>query len=63
MKDEMRGIMEEYEEVKSIKVKFHQDNTRNEAMMHFTTEEVTQLAIAESNTYKGWKAYLYKPIR
>ena len=29
----MRGIMEEYGEVKSIKLRFHPNNTRNEAMM------------------------------
>ena len=31
--EEMRGIMEEYGEVKSIKLRFHPNNTRNEAMM------------------------------
>ena len=30
---EMRGIMEEYGEVKSLKLRFHPNNTRNEAMM------------------------------
>ena len=31
--EEMRGIMEEYGEVKSLKLRFHPNNTRNEAMM------------------------------
>ena len=57
----MRGIMEQYGEVKSIKLKFHPNNTRNEAMIWFSTEEA-QLAIAEINTYKRWRAELYKPI-
>ena len=59
----MRGIMEEYEEVKSIKLRFHPNNTRTEAMICSSTEEEAQLAITEINTYKGWKAELYKPTR
>ena len=31
--EEMRGIMKEHGEVKSIKLRFHPNNTRNEAMM------------------------------
>ena len=61
--EEMRGIMEDYGEVKSIKLRFHPNNTRNEAMICFSTEEEAQLAITEINTYKGWRAELYKPIR
>ena len=30
--EEMRGIMEEYGELKSLKLRFHPNNTRNEAM-------------------------------
>ena len=59
----MRGIMEEYRELKSLKLRFHLNNTRNEAMVCFSTEEEAQLAITEINTYKGWRAELYKPIR
>ena len=59
----MRGIMEEYGEVKSIKLRFHSNNTRNKAMICFFTEEEAQLAITDMNTYKGWRAELYKPIR
>ena len=61
--EDMRGIMKEYGEVKSIKLRFHSNNTRNEAMTCFSTEEEAQLAIAEINTYKRWRAELYKPIR
>ena len=61
--EEMRGIMEEYGEVKSIKLRFHPNNTRNEAMICFSTEEEAQLAIAEINTYNRWRTELYKPIR
>ena len=61
--EEMRGIMEDYGEVKSLKLRFHPNNTRNEAMICFSTEEEAQLAITEINTYKGWRAELYKPIR
>ena len=61
--EEMRGIMEEYEEVKSIKLRFHPNNTRNEAMICFSTEEEALTAITEINTYKGWRAELYKPVR
>ena len=60
---EMRGIMEEYGEVKSIKLRFHPNDTRNEAMICFSTEEEAQLAVAEVNTYKRWRAELYKPLR
>ena len=59
----MRGIMEEHGEVKSIKLRFHPNNTRNEAMTCFSTEEEEQLAITEINAYEGWRAELYKPIR
>ena len=31
--EEMRGIMEKYDEVKRINLRFHPNNTRNEAMM------------------------------
>ena len=55
--------MEEYGEVKSLKLRFHPNNTRNEAMICFSTEEEAQLAITEINTYKGWRAELYKLIR
>ena len=55
--------MEEYEEVKSIKLRFHPNNARNEANICFSTEEEAQLAITEINTHKGWRAELYKPIR
>ena len=61
--EEMRGIMEEYGEVKSIKLRFHPNNTRNEAMICFSTEEEAQLAITEINTYKRRRAELYKTIR
>ena len=61
--EEMRGIMEEYGEVKSIKLRFHPNNTRNEAVICFSTEEEAQLAITEMNTYKGWREELYKRIR
>ena len=60
---EMRGIMEEYGEVKSLKLRFHPNNTRNEAMICFSTEEEAQLAITEINNCEGWRADLYKPIR
>ena len=45
------------------KLRFHPNNTRNEAMICFSTEEEPQLAITEVNTYKRWQAELYKPIR
>ena len=61
--EEMSGIMEEYGEVKSLKLRFHPNNTRNEVMIFFSTEEEAQLAITEINTYEGWRAELYKPIR
>ena len=60
--EEMRGIMEEYGEVKSLKLRYHPNNTRNEVMICFSTEEEAQLAITEINTYEGWRAELYKPI-
>ena len=60
--EEMRGITEEYGEVKSIKLRFHTNNTINEAMICFYTEEEAQLAITKINTYKRWRAELYKPI-
>ena len=63
IEEKMRGIMEEYREVKSLKLRFHLNNTRNEAMVCFSTEEEAQLAITEINTYKRWRAELYKPIR
>ena len=61
--EEMRGIMEEYEEVKSLKLIFYPNNTRNEAMIYFSTEEEAQLAMTKMNIYEGWRAELYKPIR
>ena len=61
--EEMRGIMEEYGEVKSLKLRFHPNITINEAMICFSTEKEAQLAIREISTYKGWGAELYKPIK
>ena len=61
--EEMRGIMEECGEVKSLKLRFHSNSTRNEAMICFPTEEEAQLAITEINPNKGWRIELYKPIR
>ena len=55
--------MEEYGELKSVKLRFHPDNTRNEAVICFSTEEEAQLTTTEINTYKGWRAELDKPIR
>ena len=64
MKEEkMRGIVEECGEVKSLKLRFHPNNTRNEVMRCFSTEEEAQLAVTEINTYEGWRAELYKSIR
>ena len=48
---------------KSLKLRFHPNNTRNEAMVCFSTEEEAQLALTEIITYKGWRAELYTPIR
>ena len=59
----MRGIMEEYGEVKSLKLRLQPNNTRNEAMICFATEEEAQVPITEINTYEWWRAELYKPIR
>ena len=59
----MRGIMEEYGEAKSSKLRFHPNNTRNEVMICFFTDVEAQLAITEINSYEGWRAELYKPIR
>ena len=52
IKEEKRGIMEEYGEVKSLKLRFHSNNTRNQAIC-FSTIEEAQLAITEINIYKG----------
>ena len=60
---ERKGIMEEYGEVKSLKVRFHLNNTRSEAMICFFTGGQAQLAITEISTYEGWRPELYKPIR
>ena len=54
---------EEYGEVKSLKLRFHSNNTRKEAMICFPTEEEAQIAITEINTYEGWREELYKTIR
>ena len=35
--EEMRRMMEEYGEVKSLKLRFHPKNTTNEAMICFST--------------------------
>ena len=55
---EIRGIIEDYEDIYSLKVRFHPNHT-----IYFSTEEEPQLAITEINTYEGWRAELYKPIR
>ena len=44
--------MEEYGEVKSLKLRFHSNNTRNEAIC-FSTIKEAKLAITEINIYKG----------
>ena len=45
------------------KLRFHPNNTRNKAMVCFSTEEEAQQAITQVNTCEGWRAELYKPIR
>ena len=60
--EEMRGIMEKYG-VKSLNLRFHPNNTRSEGMICFSTKEEAQLAIIEIDTYVGWRAELYKPIK
>ena len=50
-------------EVKSINLRFHPNDTRNEAMTCFSTEQEAQLGITEISTYKRWRAELYKPVR
>ena len=49
--------------MKSLKLRFHPNISRNEAMICFSTENEALLAITEINTYEGWRAELYKPIR
>ena len=44
-----------YGEVKRLKLRLHQNNTRNEAIIRFSNEEEARLAITEINTYKEWK--------
>ena len=61
--EEIRGIMEKNGKVKSLKLRFHPNNTRNEALICFCTEEAAQLATTEINTYGGWRAELYKPTK
>ena len=58
----MRGIMEEYGKLKSLKLRFHPNNKRNESIIFFSTKKEEQLA-TEFNTFEGWRAELYKPIR
>ena len=41
--------MEQYGEVKSLKVRFHPNNTRYEALICFSTDKEAQLAITEIN--------------
>ena len=59
----MRGIMEEYGEVKGLRLRFHANDTRNEAMICFSIEEEAQLAITEINIHGGWRAKLYKQTK
>ena len=61
--EEVRGIVEEYREVKSLNLRFHTNNTRNEALICLPTEKEAQLAITDISTYKEQKAELYSPIR
>ena len=37
--EEVRGIVEEYREVKSLNLRFHTNNTRNEALICLPTEK------------------------
>ena len=60
---EIRGIIEEYGEDKSLKLRFHPNNTRNETMICFSAEEEAQIATTEIITYERWIAELYKPTR
>ena len=59
---ELRGIMEEFGQIKSLNFRFHPNNTRNEAIC-FSTEEEALLAIREINIYIGWRPELYKPTK
>ena len=50
--EEVRRIVEEYREVKSLNLRFHTNNTRNEALICLPTEKEAQLAITDISTYK-----------
>ena len=64
MKDEeMIGRTEECGEVKSLKLRFHPNNRRSEAMICFSTEEDAQQAITEISYYGGWRPKLHKPTK
>ena len=41
-----------------MKLRFYPNNTRNEAIMYFSTEERVQLPITKINTYEEWKIEL-----
>ena len=49
----MRGIMGKCGNVKSLKLRFRPNNTINEAMICFSTEEDTQIAITKINSSKN----------
>ena len=49
--------------MKSVKLRFHRNNTRNEVMICFSSEEEAQLALTKINTYQGWRTELYKLFR
>ena len=61
--EEVRGIVKEYREVKSLNLRFHTNNIRNEALICLPTEKEAQLAITDISTYKEQKVELYSPIR
>ena len=45
--------------LKSLNLRFYSNNTKNEAMICFSTEEEeAQVAITKINTYEGWRGEL-----
>ena len=60
---EMRQIMEEYGKVKQVRIKRDRyDYQQPRAIICFSNEKETVIAIKETNKYKRWKSEEYKNV-
>ena len=60
--EELKRIMEEYETVKSIKIKEVQAGQKKQSMACFSKKRKAQETVTEIKGYEGWNAEVYRSV-